>query len=198
MSVAEPARTEPPRKRMTVAEFLQFEDDPDKHYELIDGELWEEDVTTRSLKHSICMARITTALQNWRDRQPSCPGIVAAGEVRCHLRPDAETVVGIDVAVFTGTWTEAELEQTSHFSGPPLLAVEILSPSDTQERVFKKVHDYLQAGTAVIWLIDPDWRTVTVIKPEEEPVLFNRTQRIANDPQFPGLDLAVDTLFSYS
>jgi Uma2 family endonuclease len=49
------------------------------------------------------------------------------------------------------------------YEGPPLLAVEILSPSDTHEDIASRITLYLRAGCAV-WIIDPDVQTVTVYR----------------------------------
>lgn len=55
---------------------------------------------------------------------------------------------------------------------PPTLPVEVLSPDDRPGEVLEKVADYLNAGTHLVWIIDPDRRqarihrangTVTVI-----------------------------------
>lgn len=40
-------------------------------------------------------------------------------------------------------------------SGPPDLAVEILSPGDRWSEVEEKVADYLAAGARRVWLVDP-------------------------------------------
>jgi Uma2 family endonuclease len=57
--------------------------------------------------------------------------------------------------------------------GVRVLVVEILSPRDTQEPVDEKTDDYLQAGVALVWVIDPHDRTVTIYRPGQEPELVN-------------------------
>ncbi len=48
---------------------------------------------------------------------------------------------------------------------PPLLAVEVLSPSDKAMRVLHKITDYLNAGARLVWVIDPETRQVVVYQP---------------------------------
>jgi Uma2 family endonuclease len=46
----------------------------------------------------------------------------------------------------------------------PDLAVEVQSPDDRPREVLDKVGEYLQAGTRLVWVVDPDARTVTVYR----------------------------------
>jgi Uma2 family endonuclease len=47
---------------------------------------------------------------------------------------------------------------------PPDLAVEVLSPGDRSRDILDKVGEYLQAGTRLVWVIDPKHRTAAVYK----------------------------------
>jgi Uma2 family endonuclease len=49
-----------------------------------------------------------------------------------------------------------------YFPGAPDLAVEVLSPSDRYSAVSRKVTQYLAAGVRLVWVIDPEERTVTI------------------------------------
>ena len=44
----------------------------------------------------------------------------------------------------------------------PDLAVEVLSPDDRPGEVLERVADYLNAGTHLVWVVDPDRRLVRV------------------------------------
>jgi Uma2 family endonuclease len=44
----------------------------------------------------------------------------------------------------------------------PDLAVEVLSPGDNGRDVLEKVGEYLDAGTRLVWVIDPETRTATI------------------------------------
>ncbi len=41
---------------------------------------------------------------------------------------------------------------------PPLILIEILSPSDTFAGMQKRLHDYLSMGAPNVWVIDPETR----------------------------------------
>ena len=81
------------------------------------------------------------------------------------------------------------------FEGAPVLAVEILSPSDNVERIHEKIKAYLSAGTQLVWIIDPDLYTVTVFEAGKSPILFNREQVLTAEPHLPGFQVAVGKLF---
>lgn len=46
--------------------------------------------------------------------------------------------------------------------GSPDIAAETLSPSERAGKIQKKVEEYLEHGTELVWLIDPQHRTATV------------------------------------
>ena len=46
----------------------------------------------------------------------------------------------------------------------PDLAIEVQSPGDNQRELLDKVGEYLQAGTRLVWVVDPEARTVTVYR----------------------------------
>lgn len=79
--------------------------------------------------------------------------------------------------------------------GVPVLAVEILSPSDKQDEVEEKIDDYLGAGVQQVWEVNPRRRTVTVYRPNQEPEFFNVTQELNAEPELPGFRVSVLALF---
>ena len=190
MAIAEPTTT-----KMTVEEFLLIADEEGTHRELIDGELREYDVTTRNPRHSVAIACTTFVLRKWLKSQSQKIGVIACGDARCQLNPELETVVGIDVAYFAGEEAIRQFHEEPYFSGPPTLAVEVLSSSDVHEDVIEKSQKYLAVETKMLWIVDPDLQTVMILKPNAEPVLFNKTQRLTALDELPGFDVAVSELF---
>lgn len=75
------------------------------------------------------------------------------------------------------------------------MADEILSPHDKHEEVHEKIAEYLRVGVALVWEVDPDFQTVRVFRPEHEPIMFNRKQRIDGGEVLMGFEVAVATLF---
>jgi Uma2 family endonuclease len=183
------------RRQMTLAEFNVLPEDPELDRFLLRGELWELPMTKRNRWHSGIEARISQLLLNWRDSLPLNQFEVFSGEVGCDL-PDQESGVGIDVAVFAGETLAAQPPKEPYIIGAPILAVEILSPSDTQELVTKKMRAYLDAGVKFVWIVDPDIETITVHQPDAEPVMLRKSDEMNGDPHLPGLRFPVAAVFA--
>lgn len=184
-------------KTWTIPEVLALPDDGCERW-LIRGELRQHEepaMTRRNRWHSQVLVAIATALKNWRDGLPQPRGQVLGGEAGCILQRDPETMVGIDVAYFGPDVTEADMGDTTLMDGAPLLAVEILSPSDTQRDIDEKVDAYLEAGVQLIWIVDPHLQTVLTIRPDAPPRLYNNIETIADERCLPGFDCPVSHFF---
>jgi Uma2 family endonuclease len=48
----------------------------------------------------------------------------------------------------------------------PDLVVEVLSPSDLAQEVEDRLHRYLKAGVPLVWLVNPELRTVRIHRPD--------------------------------
>lgn len=71
---------------------------------------------------------------------------------------DPDTVRGPDVAFYSIT-RQPEVPP-DYFEIAPDLAVEVLSPDDRRSRVRVKIAEYIAAGVRLVWLVDPETRTV--------------------------------------
>ena len=54
----------------------------------------------------------------------------------------------------------------------------------------------LAAGVALVWVINPRYRTVTVYRPDAEPEMFNIHQELSGDPHMPGFRVRVADIFA--
>jgi Uma2 family endonuclease len=180
---------------MTMEELLALpEDGMDR--ELIRGELREKPMTRRNRKHSRAEGKLAFFLNNWLAARPEPHGEVLAGEAGFRIRRDPDTGVGIDLAYISAELSAATPEEAVYVDGVPVLAVEILSPSDTQEEILEKVREYLAVGVAQVWLVEPVFRTVTVYRAGMEPQLFNSQNELTGDPELPGFRVRVADIFS--
>ena len=179
-----------PSPVMTLEEMLALPDDGMER-ELIRGQLREWPMTKRNRHHS----RIETRIAKWLDMQPGPRGEVVSGEAGFRLRRDPDSGVGIDVAYVSAEVASATPEKAAFFEGPPVLAVEILSPSDRQEEIDDKVALYLETGVLRVWVVNPRFRTVCVYRPGTAPELFNETHELTAEPHLPGFRVAVAKFF---
>jgi Uma2 family endonuclease len=86
--------------------------------------------------------------------------------------------------------------------GPPTLAVEVRSEPDygpaAETALAAKRADYFEAGTRVVWDVDPEARCVRAYRSDaaDQPTTFTRGQTADAEPAVPGWRLAVDDLFA--
>ncbi|TAE61227.1 MAG: Uma2 family endonuclease [Nostocales cyanobacterium] len=77
---------------------------------------------------------------------------------------------------------------------PPELVIEIISPGQTLEEFIDKAQDYLTAGVARVWILEPTAKTIRTCSLNNEIQLYTDDQLII-DELLPGLELTVNQLF---
>jgi Uma2 family endonuclease len=86
--------------------------------------------------------------------------------------------------------------------GPPTFAVEVRSENvygkSAEDEMAAKRADYFQAGTLVVWDVDPIAETIRkyLASAPDRPILFHRGDRADAEPAVPGWRIAVDRIFS--
>ena len=184
-------------KLMTTEELLAMPDDGVERY-LLKGvlhEIRDTDMTRRNRFHAGATTEIAGVLRNWVKAQPAPRGKVYTGDIGVRLTRTPDDTVGIDVIYATAEQVAAQSDDTTMFDGPPTVAVEILSPSNTVEEIDGKLDAYSRAGVPLVWIANPHDRTVTVYRPGEEPVMFNAKQELTAEPVLPGFRTPVAELF---
>jgi len=181
--------------RMTVDEFLALPDDPSVRRELINGELREETVTTRNPRHAGCVGLITHAIHSWLAATKISNVFIGTGDVRCQLPNSNQTLVGIDIGVFIGDEAVHQASEDSVLTVAPVVAVEVLSSSDTHQSVREKIKLYLAAGAAQVWIADPDFHVISVYRGDRQPQSRNSDEVLTGDPELAGFSVGVASLF---
>ena len=86
-------------------------------------------------------------------------------------------------------------ERSAIFLIPPELAIEVISPSDLQYHITEKALAYLEAGTRLVWIIEPFSKTVTVYRSETDIELLTRTDTLTGENIIEGFSCLVAQLF---
>ena len=81
------------------------------------------------------------------------------------------------------------------FEIPPDLAVEVVSPTDAQFRIVEKALVYLNAGTQLVWVIEPIAKTVTVYRSETDIKTLTREDTLTGEDVVEGFSCQVAQLF---
>ena len=83
----------------------------------------------------------------------------------------------------------------SQFNAVELLVVEIISPNDTQREVHDKAQMWLRYGVALVWVADPDTRTVDVYQSDAGAITLGEEDTLDGAPVLPGFTLPVREVF---
>jgi Uma2 family endonuclease len=78
----------------------------------------------------------------------------------------------------------------------PDLAVEVLSESNTEQEMARKRREYFSAGVRLVWLIDPDDRTVSVYTDPDRATVLDAAQTLDGGAVLPGFVLSLQQLFA--
>jgi Uma2 family endonuclease len=86
--------------------------------------------------------------------------------------------------------------------GPPVFAIEVRSENDygesAEEAMAAKRSDYFEAGTGVVWDVDPVNDRIYKYREDapEQPEVFVRGQEADAEPAVPNWRMAVDRIFA--
>jgi Uma2 family endonuclease len=174
------------RTLMTLQQFFDLpEDDSGWTYELDRGELIKTPPSVA--KHELMKNWIAELLMPFAEKATLGVVLVESGftlEPESWRRPDVSFLCRDRV-------TKLDLDEP--LAGAPDLAIEVVSPSDSQRRLTHKVQHFLETGTTEVWIVYPDSREVNVISTQSERWLgFEET---IESPVLPGLSLPVRSFF---
>ena len=135
------------RRLATEADLLRMPHDGYK-YELVDGEIR---MSPGGARHGQVGVRLSALLQAFAAER----SLGHAFESSTGFRLPGGNVRSPDVSFVRAGCFENERPPDDFPNLAPDLAVEVLSPGDSSRHVLDKVGEYLQAGTRLVWVIDP-------------------------------------------
>ncbi len=189
-----PDATDPPAL-MTTEQLLAIPDDGIVR-ELYAGHMKELGTSRRGVRHTWSGSNVTALLRGWVQAQPSPRGRVLSGDAGFRLQRNPDTTVGVGIAYISPAMAAGLPDEAFPVDGAPILAVEILSPSDTQQDITDKVAAYLAFGVPLVWVVETAFQTVTVYRPAAAPAMFNVTQQLDGGPHLPGFRADVAEVFA--
>ncbi len=123
-------------------------------------------------------------------------GRVVVGEVGFRLSRDPDTVRAADVAFIRRERLPDGRLPRGYFEGPPDLAVEVVSPSDSAFDVEEKVRDWLDGGTRAVWVVYERGPSVTVHLADGTARSFGPDDEVEGGEAFPGFRMKVRDLLA--
>jgi Uma2 family endonuclease len=123
-------------------------------------------------------------------------GIVVGGEAGFVLARNPDVVRAVDIGFVAASRIPASGRPVKYWEGCPDLAVEVISPNDKLEEVEEKVDDYLNAGTRLVWVLNPRRRTVTVYRSGRNPVVLRANDTLEGEDVLPNFQCVVAEIFA--
>ncbi len=155
--------------KLWTVEELERDGPPEGRWELIDGELVEMAASGgRASKTGLWIGHLLAG-----HVVPARLGEVYGADGGFVLFPGREILRVADVAFVRAERLPAEEDQIGFLRLAPDLAVEVVSPYDRPGEVAAKAAMWLEAGGRLVWVVDPEARTVAVHVPGT-PVRFLR------------------------
>ncbi len=183
---------------MTAEQLLGYEL-PGKRVELVRGKLLVHEPA--GFPHGALTLRIGIALGNHlaREREQQgwaqSRGRLATADPGFTLARNPDTVRAPDVAYVS----------RERYAGPmpdgfpefaPDLAVEVRSPSDRAGAELAKVGDWLEAGTVMVWSVDPAREQVVVYRADGSVSVLGASDELTGEALLPGFTLSLSELFA--
>lgn len=182
-------RLQPPPGQATERDVLEIHARTKRLFELVDGVLVEKAMGLRESFLAVYIAQLL-----WAFVRPNRLGIVT-GEAGM-MRLEFGRVRMPDVAFVS--WTQLPNRRIPAEPVPDLypdLAIEILSESNTAAEMEIKRHNYFEAGTTLVWQIDPRSRTAEVFVAPRESTRLDGTGILDGGSVLPGFTMALADLF---
>jgi Uma2 family endonuclease len=176
---------------LITAEELSSLPDDGYRYELVRGELRK--MPPAGGDHGSTAMNIAGPLHQYIRSHKL--GQVFAAETGFVLGRNPDTVRAPDVAFVRRERIEAVGKVSGYWPGAPDLAVEVISPGDLYTEVAEKVADWLAAGTALVWVVDPRRRTVTIHAGTTQMRTLSIEDTLDGEPVVPGWRLDVVDIF---
>ena len=177
-----------PTQQFTPEEVEQASNRDGKLYELLDGQLKEKIVGTEALFIASRISERLNASQYPQRGFAACEVMIYCFDRANHGRkPD------VVFAPFDRLPDRRIPKGDLRFA--PDLVVEVLSPGNGGIEVEEKLNEYLEAGVRLVWIVNPDRRTIRVYRHDGTTHLYHEKDAIENEPFLPGLRMVVGEVF---
>ncbi len=178
-------------KLITAEEFARLSNPPDgSKQELVRGVI--EIMPPPGFRHGARQVRVVTLLDQFARSTRKGRVTVESGVITEH---DPDTVRGPDVSFWSVDRLPLDLEPEGYPLVVPDLCVEILSPGNTMRKILEKLREYFASGVRIVWIVDPEERTVMVYRSIEEGRIFHETATLSGEDVLPGFTCRVSEFF---
>ena len=160
--------------------------------ELIRGVLHE--TMPSGYAHSKIAANLDHSL-GWLHQAAQAGQLGNGSDLGVWLERDPDTVREPDIAYFSVAKIPLDAMDSGYAEVPPDLVVEIVSPSDSRREVHDKARMWLRYGVDLVWVVQPDTRTVDVYEPGRAVMTLDEHDTLDGLAVLPGFTCAVSDIF---
>jgi Uma2 family endonuclease len=175
---------------LTAEDLWRLPPDGNRH-ELVKGEL--RTMPPAGFEHGVLGVNITLPLA--QHVKANGLGVVVNSDTGFVIATNPDTVRAPDVGFVGQDRLPSGGLPAKYWRGAPDLAVEVVSPSDTVFGVDEKVEEWLNAGTSLVWVVNPRQRTVTVHRPGVTPVILTTSDSLDGLQVVPRFSMPVKDIF---
>jgi Uma2 family endonuclease len=176
---------------ITDEDLLRLPQDGRK-YELVDGEIR---VSPAGIRHGQVSVRLVFALSLYLRDRPL--GIVLDSSTGFRLpgrKLGQKDVRSPDVSFVAAGRFPEDKGPVGFGEFAPDLAVEVLSPDDRPRDVLEKVGEFLDSGTRLVWVIDPEKRAAAVYRSLTEVRQLGPEDNLDGEDVVPGFSCRLEEI----
>jgi Uma2 family endonuclease len=180
-------------QRMTAEQFYEWTNRPEnqsKHHELERGEVVE--MSRPGELHGLVCGNVTRILGNYTFQRRK--GYVLSNDVGIVWERNPDTVRGPDVVLYNQSRRYQDLNP-KFCEEVPTLAVEVKSPNDRMNKITRRIAQFLHWGVALVWLLDPEDRTIAIYRPDALPQVLEEDEEVIGDGILPDFRCRVADFF---
>lgn len=178
-------------KLITAEEFIEMPDPRDgSKQELIRGVVVA--MPPPGFNHGVCQLRVGGLMDHHARTNQQGRVTVESGVI---TERDPDTVRGPDVSFWSKERLPFHLKPKGYPDVAPDLCVEVLSPFKKLRLLLQKLKEYFERGVRMVWIIDPEERTVTVYRSATEGKILHESATLSGEDVLPGFSCRVADLF---
>lgn len=141
--------------------------------------------------HGRLTSRINALLDNFLSARKL--GQVYGADTGFKLSENPDTVYGINAAFVASARAQYG---DDFFTGALDLAVEVVSPGNTQMELHQKIEDYFGAGARLVWVVYPKVRVIYAYLSPDEIKVLHETDTLAGLDVLPGFSANIADIFA--
>jgi Uma2 family endonuclease len=177
---------------LTAEEFFALPDPPDgSKQELVKGRVVT--MPGPGVEHGEVQGQVYFLLKTYLNQNKLGRVMVESATV---LERKPDTVRGPDVSYYSKERLPLDKRVVGYHDEVPDLCVEVVSPSNSLKQLKAKAKEYLFAGVRLVWIIDPEDRTATVITEPLESRTLEADATLDGGDVLPGFSCKVSDLFA--